>query len=395
MIVSQRQLFLQHVAQTSPEPLGLEVERAEGIYIYDTSGKRYIDVIAGISVSNVGHCHQKVVQAIQQQAQTYMHTLVYGEFVMSPQVQLAKYLSDLLPENLNAVYFTNSGAEATEGAMKLAKRYTGKSEIISCINSYHGSTQGALSLLGDEFFKSAFRPLLPDTKQIRYNNLEDIDLITERTAAVFLESVQAEAGVIAPTKEFLQAVRKRCDETRTLLVFDEIQTGCGRTGKMFAFEHFGIIPDIILLAKGLGGGMPIGCFISDKKIMQTLTHNPVLGHITTFGGNAVCCAAALACIQTIHQEELYKTVQQKEILFLELLQHQKIKKINSFGLLIAVYLDAFDEVHKVIQYCLKNGLITDWFLFANNCLRIAPPLIITEAQIRESCKILLEALDLL
>ncbi|HMY43460.1 MAG TPA: aspartate aminotransferase family protein [Chitinophagales bacterium] len=394
-MLSQRQLFLQHVAQTSPEPLALEIEKAEGIYLYDTSGKKYIDLIAGISVSNIGHCHPNVVNAIQQQAQTYMHTLVYGEFIQSPQVQLAKYLSDLLPENLNSIYFTNSGAEATEGAMKLAKRFTGKPEIISCVNAYHGSTQGALSLLGDEFFKSAFRPLLPDTRQIRYNNLEDIELITERTAAIFLESVQAEAGVIAPTKEFLIAVRQKCNETGTLLVLDEIQTGCGRTGKLFAFEHFGILPDIILLAKGLGGGMPIGCFISDKKILQSLTHNPVLGHITTFGGNAVCCAAALANIQTIHQQELYIDVPKKAALFLQLLKHPKIKKINNFGLLMAVYLDSFEQIHQVIQYCLKNGLITDWFLFANNCLRIAPPLIITEDEIQASCSILLAALDTL
>ncbi len=394
-MLSQRQLFLQHVAQTSPEPLALEIEKAEGIYLYDTSGKKYIDLIAGISVSNIGHCHPNVVNAIQQQAKTYMHTLVYGEFIQSPQVQLAKYLSDLLPENLNSIYFTNSGAEATEGAMKLAKRFTGKPEIISCVNAYHGSTQGALSLLGDEFFKSAFRPLLPDTRQIRYNNLEDIELITERTAAFFLESVQAEAGVIAPTKEFLIAVRQKCNETGTLLVLDEIQTGCGRTGKLFAFEHFGILPDIILLAKGLGGGMPIGCFISDKKILQSLTHNPVLGHITTFGGNAVCCAAALANIQTIHQQELYIDVPKKAALFLQLLKHPKIKKINNFGLLMAVYLDSFEQIHQVIQYCLKNGLITDWFLFANNCLRIAPPLIITEDEIQASCSILLAALDTL
>ncbi len=394
-MLSQRQLFLQHVAQTSPEPLALEIEKAEGIYLYDISGKKYIDLIAGISVSNIGHCHPNVVNAIQQQAKTYMHTLVYGEFIQSPQVQLAKYLSDLLPENLNSIYFTNSGAEATEGAMKLAKRFTGKPEIISCVNAYHGSTQGALSLLGDEFFKSAFRPLLPDTRQIRYNNLEDIELITERTAAFFLESVQAEAGVIAPTKEFLIAVRQKCNETGTLLVLDEIQTGCGRTGKLFAFEHFGILPDIILLAKGLGGGMPIGCFISDKKILQSLTHNPVLGHITTFGGNAVCCAAALANIQTIHQQELYIDVPKKAALFLQLLKHPKIKKINNFGLLMAVYLDSFEQIHQVIQYCLKNGLVTDWFLFANNCLRIAPPLIITEDEIQASCSILLAALDTL
>lgn len=394
-MLSQRQLFLQHVAQTSPEPLALEIERAEGIYIYDTSGKQYIDLISGISVSNVGHCHQNVVKAIQTQVQTYMHTLVYGEFVQSPQVQLAKFLSDLLPDNLNSVYFTNSGAEATEGAMKLAKRFTGKAEIISCVHAYHGSTQGALSIMGDEFFKSAYRPLLPNTKLIRFNNFDDLELITEQTAAVFLETIQGEAGVIVPTKAYLQAVRKKCNETDTLLVFDEIQTGCGRTGTFFAFEQFNVIPDILTLAKGLGGGMPIGCFISDRKIMQSLTHNPVLGHITTFGGNAVCCAAALACVQTIHQEKLYANVKDKEALFLNLLKHKQIRKINSFGLMMAVYLDNFEQIQKVISYCLQNGLITDWFLFANNCLRIAPPLIITETEIEMSCQIILNALDTL
>jgi acetylornithine/N-succinyldiaminopimelate aminotransferase len=390
---TQRQLFLQHVAQTSAAPLGIEIARAEGLYIFDNAGKKYIDLISGIAVSNIGHCHVNVVRAIQNQAQTYMHTMVYGEYIQAPQVQLANYLVQHLPPTLNNVYFTNSGAEASEGAMKLAKRYTGKYEIISCRNSYHGSTQGALSLLGDEYFKASFRPLLPNTKQIRYNHFEDINLITAKTAAVFIEPIQAESGVIVPDANYLQAIRKKCNETGTLLVFDEIQTACGRTGKLFAFEHFNVVPDVLLLAKGLGGGMPIGCFIADKEIMQNLTHQPVLGHITTFGGNAVCCAAALACLQTIEQENLYKDIDEKADLFISLLQHKAIKKITHFGLMMAVHLDNFENLQKVIQHCLSNGLITDWFLFANNCMRIAPPLIITEEEIKQSCGIILDAIN--
>ncbi len=390
---TQRQLFLQHVAQTSDAPLALEIERAEGVYLYDTSGKRYIDLISGISVSSLGHCHPKIVQAIQTQAAKYMHTLVFGEFIQAPQVQLATYVCSLLPSSLNSVYFTNSGAEATEGAMKLAKRFTGRTELLSCINSYHGSTQGALSLLGDEYFKSNYRPLLPDTRQIRYNHFEDISLVTERTAAVFLEAVQAEAGVLVPDKGYLHAVRKRCDETGTLLVFDEIQTGCGRTGSLFRFQAEEVVPDILLLGKAFGGGLPLAAFISDKKIMQVLQHHPVLGHITTFGGNAVCCAAALASLQEIVEQKLYVSAAAKAQLFVELLQHPAITKINHCGLMMAVYLDNFDNLKKVIDECLDNGLVTDWFLFANNCMRIAPPLIITEEEIRVSCQLILNALD--
>ncbi len=392
-MLSQRQLFLQHVAQTSDAPLALEIEKAVGIYLYDTSGKKYIDLISGIGVSALGHCHPRIVKAIQTQATKYAHTLVYGEFIQAPQVQLAKYVVDLLPQNLNSVYFTNSGTEATEGAMKLAKRFTGRTQIISCYNSYHGSTQGALSLLGDEYFKSAFRPLLPDTRQIRYNNFDDINFITKKTAAIFLEPVQAEAGVIIPSKDYLQAVRNRCDETGTLLVFDEIQTGCGRTGSFFRFETENVMPDILLLAKGFGGGLPLGCFIASKEIMQVLTNNPVLGHITTFGGNAICCAASLACLQEIEGQKLYQHVEEKAALFLQFLQHKSIKKITNCGLMMAVHLDNFDNLRKVIDVCLENGLVTDWFLFADNCMRISPPLIITEDEIRVSCDIINKALE--
>ncbi len=392
-MLSQRQLFLQHVAQTSDAPLGLEIDHAEGVYLYDTSGKRYIDLISGISVSSLGHCHPRIVHAVQQQTARYAHTMVYGEFVQAPQVQLATYVCTLLPDTLNSVYFTNSGAEATEGAMKLAKRFNGRTEFISCKNSYHGSTQGALSLLGDEYFKSNYRPLLPDVRHIRYNHFEDILLITERTAAVFLEPVQAEAGVLVPDKEYLHAVRKRCDETGTLLVFDEIQTGCGRTGSLFRFQAEAVVPDILLLGKAFGGGLPLACFIASHNIMKVLQHNPVLGHITTFGGNAVSCAAALASLQEIVEQKLHASVETKAQLFATLLQHPAIGKINHCGLMMAVYLDNFEQLKKVIANCLENGLITDWFLFANNCLRIAPPLIITEAEIRVSCRIILNALN--
>jgi acetylornithine/succinyldiaminopimelate/putrescine aminotransferase len=391
-MLSQRQLFLNHVAQTSDAPLALEIDRAEGIYLYDTSGKRYIDLISGISVSSVGHCHPNVVEAVQKQAATYMHTLVYGEFILSPQVQLAAYLSTLLPEKLNSVYFTNSGTEATEGAMKLAKRYTGRREIISCIHSYHGSTQGALSLMGDENFKSAFRPLLPGTRQIRYNHSDDLQFITTYTAAVFMEPVQAESGVVVPDNAYLKKVRDKCVETGTLLVFDEIQTGCGRTGKLFAFEHSCVVPDILLLAKGLGGGMPIGCFISDQVIMNTLTYDPVLGHITTFGGNAVCCAAALAAIQVVAEEKLYQHAERKAQLFFKKLDHPAIQQINHKGLMMAAHLDTYENLRQVINACLQNGLIADWFLFAPHALRIAPPLIIEDDAIGESCDILIHAL---
>lgn len=392
-MLTQRQLFLQHVAQTSDAPLALEIDKAAGVYLYDTAGKKYIDLIAGIGVSALGHCHPKVVDAINKQAVKYAHTMVYGEYILSPQVQLAKFICDLLPKNLDSVYFTNSGTEATEGAMKLAKRFTNKTEIISCYNSYHGSTQGALSLNGDEYFKSNYRPLLPDTRQIRYNNFDDIHLITKRTAAIFLEPVQAEAGVIVPDKNYLQAIRKRCDETGTLLVFDEIQTGCGRTGSLFRFQTENVTPDILLVGKAFGGGLPLAAFISSKEIMQVLQQNPVLGHITTFGGNAICCAAGLASLQEIVEQKLYEQVDKKAQLFIQLLQHQAIKKINHCGLMMAVYLDNFENLQKVIRECLANGLVTDWFLFANNCMRIAPPLIISDEEIKVSCTIINNALN--
>ncbi|NIG52723.1 aspartate aminotransferase family protein [Chitinophaga sp. Cy-1792] len=391
--MNNRQLFLQHVAQTSDAPLALEIVKAEGMYMWDADGKKYLDLIAGISVCNVGHCHPSVVKAIQDQAQQYMHLLVYGEFVQSPQVSFAKLLTDHLPENLNTVYFTNSGAEAVEGAMKLAKRYTGRTEIAAFNRSYHGSTQGALSILGDEFWRNAYRPLLPGIQHLTYNDYASLDLITERTAAVIAESVQAEGGVNVPQLEWIYALREKCTATGTLLVLDEIQCGLGRNGTLWAFEQLGIVPDILLLGKALGGGMPLGAFISSRDIMWTLTNNPVLGHITTFGGHPVNCAAGRAGFQALLDLDVVKDVKAKGQLFHQHLKHPKIKEVRSLGLMMAIELENFESNKKTIDYCIANGVLTDWFLFAPECMRIAPPLIITEEEIIAACKIICEGLD--
>lgn len=393
--MNNRQLFLQHVAQTSDAPLALEIVKAEGMYMWDADGKQYLDMIAGISVCNVGHCHPAVVKAIQEQAQTYMHLLVYGEFVQSPQVAYATYLTQHLPPSLNSVYFTNSGSEATEGAMKLAKRYTGRTEIIAFKNSYHGSTQGSLSIMGDEYWRNAYRPLLPDVQHLLHNSMEMLDSITARTACVIAETIQGEAGVLAPAVEWLQALRSRCTETGTLLVLDEIQCGFGRNGTLWAFEQYDVVPDILLLGKALGGGMPLGAFIASRDVMWSLTSQPVLGHITTFGGHPVSCAAGLAGMKALIEEQMMNEVAAKEKLFLELLQHPRIKAVRSRGLMFAVELEDFPSNKKVIDHCIKNGVITDWFLFAPQCIRLVPPLIITEEEIRTACKIILAGLDTL
>ncbi|MBB2147185.1 aminotransferase class III-fold pyridoxal phosphate-dependent enzyme [Pedobacter sp. LMG 31464] len=387
---TQRQLFLKHNAQTSETPLLLEFVKAKGIYMYDQSGKKYMDLIAGIGVSNVGHCHPSVVEAVKKQAETYMHLMVYGEFVQSPQVDFAKALASVLPENLNCTYFVNSGAEAVEGAMKLAKRYTNRTELIACKNSYHGSTQGALSLMGNEEFKQAYRPLLPDIKFIEFNYLPDLEKITTKTAAIFIETMQGEAGIRIPDANYIKALRKKCTATGTLLVFDEIQCGFGRTGKMFGFEHFDIVPDVLLLAKGIGGGMPIGAFISSSQIMSVFTNNPILGHITTFGGHPVSCAAGLATLETILAEDLITEVEQKGELFKSLLKHPAIAEIRGKGLMLAVEFDSYETNKKIIDGCIEDGIITDWFLHCSNSMRIAPPLIITEDEIREACNIILK-----
>lgn len=363
------------------------------MFLHTPEGKKYLDLIAGIGVSNVGHCHPAVVQAVQQQAATYMHLMVYGEFVQSPQVHFAKALADVLPPNLQCTYFVNSGAEAVEGAMKLAKRYTGRTEIIAFQNSYHGSTQGALSLMGNETFKQAFRPLLPGIRLIKLNQTADLEHITEQTAAVFLETIQGEAGIRIPDMVYMQALRQRCSETGTLLVLDEIQCGFGRTGKLFGFEHYGITPDILLLAKGIGGGMPIGAFISSRDIMSVLTENPILGHITTFGGHPVSCAAGLATLQTICTENMAEGVEKKGELFKNLLKHPAIKEVRGKGLMLAVEFDSFETNKTIIDACLDDGIITDWFLHCDNSMRIAPPLIISEAEIEEACAIILKNIE--
>jgi acetylornithine/N-succinyldiaminopimelate aminotransferase len=389
-----RRLFLRHVAQTSPAPLGLEIVRAEGLYLYDVSGKRFIDAIGGISVCNTGHRHPRVVQAIRDQADQYLHLLVYGELIQSPQVQYASLLAAQLPPSLNSVYFTNSGAEATEGAMKLAKRVTGRMEIVAFNQSYHGSTQGALSVMGDEYWRNAYRPLLPGIRHVDYNSLAALEAITDRTACVIAETVQAEKGVYVPEENWLRRLRERCDAMGALLVLDEIQAGFGRTGTLWGFQRYGVVPDILLLGKALGGGMPMGAFIADRTTMWTLTGDPVLGHITTFGGHPVCCAAGLASLRVLLEEEWIGQVADKEAIFHRRLIHPAIRAVRSCGLLIAIEFQSFEENKRIIDACIDKGLLTDWYLFAPQCMRIAPPLMITAVQIEEVCGIILSAIGM-
>ena len=391
--MTQRQLFLTHVGQTSEAPLALEIIKARGSNMWDINGKKYIDLIAGISVCNIGHCHPAVIEAIKKQIDDYMHIMVYGELIECPQVAYAKMLTDYLPTTLNSVFYTASGSEATEGAMKLAKRFTGRTQIISFQNSYHGSTQGALSVMGDEYWRNAFRPLLPDTMQLNYNSFTDLENVTEKTACVIAETVQAEAGVLVPQNNWLSALRARCTKTGTLLVLDEIQCAFGRNGTLFAFEQFDVVPDILLLGKALGGGMPLGAFVANKKLMDSLTHHPVLGHINTFGGHPVSCSAGLAAFKVLLQESLMDTVNEKELLFLSHLHHPSIKAVRSCGLMIAVEFDDFEFNKKVIDALIEQGIFTDWFLFAPNCLRIVPPLVITAEEIIIACDKLIRVLN--
>lgn len=392
-ILNQRELFFRHMAQTSGAPLGLEIVKADCATLYDINGREYIDLVGGISVANIGHRHPMVIEAIRQQLEAYLHVMVYGEFIESPQVKYAQYLTAHLPSSLDSVYFTNSGAEAVEGAMKLAKRATNRTGIISFNRSYHGSTQGALSIIGDEYWRNAFRPLLPGIEHHDYNSAAAIDAISNRTACVVLETVQGEAGIIAPAKNWIQAIREKCTATGTLLVLDEIQAGFGRTGKLWGFEHFDIIPDVLLLGKALGGGMPLGAFIAGKGLMSTLAENPVLGHITTFGGHPVSCAAGLAAMKALLDEGWIDRVKTKEDLLRSLLVHRKIKAVRSFGLWMAVEFDSPETNKKIVDYCIAAGVLTDWFLFAPECLRISPPLIIADEQLKRSAGIILEALD--
>jgi acetylornithine/succinyldiaminopimelate/putrescine aminotransferase len=419
--VTHRQLFFQHVAQTSNFPLALEIDRAEGIYLYDTTNNRtYIDLISGIGVSNVGHRHPAVLAAMHEQMDRYLHLMVYGEYVQSPQALLAKALADTLTAcesptgPLDNVYFTSSGAEAVEGAMKLAKRSTGRQEIISCFNAYHGSTQGALSLSGDENFKRNYRPLLPGIRHIRHGEPADLELISCRTAAVVIEVISAEAGVRVPDATYLQALRQRCTDVGALLIFDEIQTGFGRTGTFWAFEGFGpVVPDVLVAAKGMGGGMPIGAFIASARLMAVFKENPILGHITTFGGHPISCAASLATLNVIQAEKLHAQAEAKGQLIRQLLAHAAIRAIRGKGLLLAVEFDSFAVLKPIIDRAIlggessgmpaapgestgtpaRTGVITDWFLFCDNSMRIAPPLTISETQIREACAVILRAID--
>ncbi|WP_242920645.1 aspartate aminotransferase family protein [Pontibacter liquoris] len=391
--MSMRQLFLQHQAQTSDFPLMIEVEKAEGVYMYSHEGGRYLDLISGIGVSNVGHRHPRVVAAIQEQLDKYMHLMVYGEFVQAPQAKLAEAICSTLPQRLNNVYLVNSGTEAVEGALKLAKRFTGRTELITFRNAYHGSTQGALSVNGSESFKNAFRPLLPDVRLLTHNVSSDLENITTRTAAVILETVQGEAGVRLPDSSYLQQLRQRCTDVGALLVLDEIQTGFGRTGTFWAFEQFGIEPDILLCAKGMGGGMPIGAFIAPQEIMAVFKNDPILGHLTTFGGHPISCAASLATLQVIRDEHLLAGVAEKAALFRQLLVHPRIKSIRHCGLLMAAEFESFQVLKAVIDRAILNGVLTDWFLFCDNSMRIAPPLTITEEQIKEACDVILRSID--
>lgn len=391
--LSLRSMFLQHVAQTSPFPPMLEIEQAEGVFITDSAGKQYIDFISGISVCNIGHRHPKVIQAIQNQLDKYLHVMVYGEFIQGPQVKLASRLAEILPKPIDSIYFVNSGAEATEGALKLAKRATGRTEILAFHNAYHGSTHGALSVMGSDFFKKGYGPLLPDVGFLTYNHLSDLSKITEKTACVIAESIQGEAGAKLPDQQWIKALRDRCTATGTLLILDEIQTGFGRTGACFAFRHFGVVPDIVLMAKGMGGGIPIGAFAASNMLMKQLSYNPLLGHITTFGGNALACAAAAASLEVILEPGFMQAIPAKEQLIRKLLVHPEIIAIHGKGLLLAAEMRDNPLVLKTMENCYAHGLITDWFLFADNCLRIAPPLTISDEEIEQACAIILTAIN--
>ena len=392
-LISQRQLFLDHLAQTTDFPLMIEIERAEGVYMYSPDGKRYLDLISGIGVSNVGHRHPHVLEAIQQQLDKYMHLMVYGEFVQTPQVKLAEALAETLPDTLNSCYLVNSGSEAIEGAIKLAKRYTGRPNLVSCYDAYHGSTQGALSVCGNEGFKQAYRPLLPGIRHIHYGDEAELNLINESVAAVLIETVQGEAGVRLANQSYFRQLRDHCDANGTLLILDEIQAGFGRTGTFWAFERYDIVPDILVSAKGMGGGMPIGAFISSAEIMASLKNNPILGHITTFGGHPVSAAASLATLEVIHQNKLYKETEAKAAYFKERLKHPAIKEIRNQGLMMAAAYESFEVLKPVIDRAIELGVVTDWFLYCDNAMRIAPPLIIEKEEIEEACSIILQATE--
>ncbi|HTB06700.1 MAG TPA: aspartate aminotransferase family protein [Bacteroidia bacterium] len=387
--LSQKKDFFSYLAQTSPAPLSLEIKSAKGIWLTDITGRKYADLISGIAVSNLGHSHPAVVKAIKAQADKHIHIMVYGEYIQSPQVSFAKKISEQLPKGLDSVYFVNSGSEAVEGALKLAKRFTGRTEIISFTKAYHGSTHGALSIMGDEALKQPFRPLLPDVRILPFGDITALKSISKRTACVIVEPIQGEAGIIVPNKEFLKALQKQCKAMGALLILDEIQTGFGRTGKLFAFEHSGVMPDILTIGKAMGGGLPLGAFIANRKIMSSLSDNPALGHITTFGGHPLSCASGLVALEVQLKTKLYSAASKKEKLFRTLLKHKTIKEIRGKGLMLALQFDNEIFCKKVIENCIKNGIIVDWFLFRPDAMRIAPPLIITEKEIRYACSAIL------
>lgn len=384
-----------YLAQTSSSPLNIEVSKAKGVYLWDKDDRRYIDLISGVCVNNLGHAHPAITKAIKKQIDNYSHVMVYGEILQEPQSKYAELLAKNLPENLNCTYFVNSGTEAVEGALKLAKRYSGKTKIIAFKNSYHGSTHGSLSVMGNEEYKNSFRPLLPDICFLEFNNTYDLKQITNNTAAVIIEPIQGESGVLPAQRKFLEKLKDRCLEKKTLLIFDEVQTGFGRTGSLFAFQQYGVIPDVLVLAKALGGSMPLGAFISSKKIMDTLTNNPALGHITTFGGHPVCCAAGYASLQTLLKSKIISKVKTKEKLFLSLLKHPLIQNVRSMGLMIALEFENVIVCNNLIKECINNGVIVDSFLHAPNALRIAPPLIISEKEIRDSSNILVKSMNVI
>jgi len=390
--MNSRELFFRHLAQTSPDPLALEITRAEGCYLYDVKERKYLDLVGGISVANTGHRHPAVIAAIQKQLEAYLHIMVYGEFVESPQVNFAKLLTRHLPKSLNTVYFTNSGSEAVEGALKLAKRINGRSGIVAFKRSYHGSTHGALSVMGDEHWRNAFRPLLPGVSHLSFNSHESLGLITEETSCVIAETIQAEAGVVAPDKTWMEALRKRCTEMGALLILDEVQAGFGRTGTFWGFENFGIIPDILILGKALGGGLPLGAFIADKKQMDLLTENPALGHITTFGGHPLSCAAGKAAMEVLISEDLVGQVKRKASLFQKNLSNANIREIRHYGLWFALEFESFEMNKRIISICLEKGVFTDWFLFTSSTMRISPPLTISEEEIEGACEVIKDAI---
>ena len=391
--MDNKELFLKHQGQTTPYPLCIEVAQAKGVYITDSSGKSYLDLVAGVSACTLGHCHSRVVKAVQDQAADYMHVMVYGEFIQKPQLDLATKLASLLPDTLNSTYFVNSGVEAIEASMKLAKRSTGRSEMISCKNSYHGSTQGALSIMGTETYKQKFRPLLPDCNQIIYNDLDSLQNITTKTAGVIIEPVQGASGFVTPKDGFLNAVRKRCTEIGALLIFDEIQTCYGRTGNLFGFQTYDVIPDVLCMAKGMGGGMPIGAFTTSTKLMHTLSDNPKLGHITTFGGHPTSCVAALATLNELCETTLINDVSAKEKLFREVLNHPKIKEVRGVGLMLAIELGDAEICQKLVTRGIEKGIITFFFLFTDTAVRLSPPLTISEDEIREAGRIICGILE--